>query len=465
MNKRHVTCMFLMVIGITFISFIGQSFGKSKESTKVVRVIFDMDPATTMYKYEGDKQIAIPVFKYDPRKDITASLKKSGFKVVSQNSKNYDLSLKITHRERARQTGSYPGDTSSKTMIDHLGFVLEDKDGAILLKEGRGPFGTYVPMTAVKQSFIKDLVELVQIRIEKADETSCWIEFVSRKGDEASLKAIEKAGDPKYKAREEQLIALKPILRSHKFSSRVVSLHLLQALGYTPGSDMESAAFFIIQTYPFHRWSAQVGEMTPGAWAARQGVISVIRHGTTAIDLLVEDLKGKQDLNSLRYGVKDGGVATRAKAVLMRLSKEQWTKFGYSKRASIGRGVDYIDRKPESDFFHVKYSDRGKVLGEVEVVNPERASKVYAGLWNQEWNDYAIKKLVEVLEKGRNVSIDEDYLKKTEINNRNYFRDVVDILGKIADSRAIQPLKSYLDHPKLAKDAKKAIENIEKREK
>jgi hypothetical protein len=451
-----------MAVVIAIISLSCQDRSTSIENKKIIRVIFDMNPATIKYTYKGNKKIANPVFSHDPREEITASLKEAGFKVVSQNRKNYDLSLKIIYRERARQRGLYPGDTYHEIMINHIGFVLEDIAGAILLKEGRGPFGSDESMTAVKQSFIKDLVELVQILIEKANETSCWIEFVSRRGDEASVKAIEKAGDPKYTAREEQLILLEPMLRSHKISSRMVSLRLLQELRHTPSSNSDSAAISIVQSYPFHRWSATNIESTSGAWAARQGVIPVIRYGTTAIDLFVEDLKGKR----YRGGWGVGGVASRAMAVLMRLSRERWTKFGYAKWASIGRGVDYIDRKPESDFFHVKYFDWGnKLLGEVEVVNPKRASEVYYKVWNQEWNDYAIKKLVEILEKGKNVPIDEDNSKQTGIDNQNYFQAAIEILGEIADSQVIPLLKSYLDHPKLAEDAKKAIKNIEKREK
>ena len=422
-----------------------------------------MSPATTVYK----KGKAIAVYKYDPRKSINVGLKKAGFKVVSKRSKSYDLTLKITYRERARQISRYPGDMSPpKIIIDHIGFVLEDKKGIKLLKIDRGPFGLYTSMKNIKQAFIKDLVELVRIRIKKPDETSCWIEFVSKRGDNSSTKAIQLAGDSTYKHREIQLQVLKPLLRSHNVSVRVISQRLLKTLNYTPTNKIEKAALFIIQTYPFHRWSAQVGEMKPGAWAARQGVISVIRYGTTAIDLFVEDLKGKQNLNTLYYGVEDGGVATRAKSVLLRISKKRWAKFGYTKYSSIGRNVVYVDHKPKTDFFKVKYfSDWGKLklIGEVEVVNPQKASEVYSKVWKQEWNDYAIKKLNDVLIKGKNVSNIKVYLKRNGIDNRNYFEDVINILGKIADNRAIAPLKNYLSHPKLANKVQKAIKEIGKR--
>lgn len=182
-------------------------------------------------------------------------------------------------------------------------------------------------MIHIKNSFVKDLVELVQIRIGKDDETSCWIEFVSRRGDEANVIAIEKAGDPKYSKRGEQIIALKPLLRSRDLSFRELSLRLLQALEYTPSSNAESAAFFIVQTYPFEAWMETKKEYSSDAWAARQGVIPVIRYGTAAIDLFVEDLKDKY------WG--------RAKAVLLRLSKERWAKFNYAKRP----GFFYFKKK------------------------------------------------------------------------------------------------------------------------
>ncbi len=451
MEKRYGIRIFPLVVGIIFISLSCQCGGK--KYTKVIKVIFDMDQATTSYKNEGGKKIATAEFKYDPREAITDSLDNAGYKVVSPDDDNYDLVLKIMHRERARFTGRYTGDTSSKTVIEKMGFELHDKDGTLLLEEKRGPFA-YEPMIFVKLSFIKDLVELVQIRLEKADETACWLESVSRRGDKASVKAIEKAGNPNYNAREEQLIVLKPIIRSHDFYSRTAAVRLLEELGYTADSFRDSAAFYIVKTYPFHRWSATSGERTPGAWAARQGVISVIKYGTTAIDLFIEDLKGKQT----------GGVVSKAKAILERLSDERWSEFNYAKFSSIGQNVQYVDRYAKTDFFSVRYfSYNKKLLGEVEVVNPQKASKVYSKVWDQQWNDYTINKLAEILDKGRDASNNSDFL-KTGTSNPNYFKDVIEILGQIADNRVIQSIKNYIDHPKLAEDAKKALENIEKRE-
>ena len=456
MIKRIVHHMLLLVFMMSCFIISSQEYASTTKYKKVVRVI-------TTY----NKGKAIPVYKFNPRKEITRGLQKAGFKVVSEKSKNYSLTLKITYRERARQISRYPGDNSPpKILIDHIGFVLEDKAGTILLKEERGPFGTYASMENVKQSFVKDLIELVKIRIKKGDETSCWLEFVSRRGDEAGTNAIQKAGDSTYSERKDQIIALKPFLRSHEISKRVITLRLLKTLEYVPISNTEKAAFFIVQTYPFHRWSAQVGEMDPGAWAARQGSISVMKYDTTAIGLLIEDLKGRQNLNSLLYGVESGGVAARANSILLRLSKERWAKFGYTKSASIGRQVKYVDKKPNSDFFKVEYFSiwgKQQSLGKVEVVNPKRAPEVYSKVWNQEWNDYAIKKLIDVLKKGKNVSNVESYLIKEGIDNRNYFKNVIDILGKIADNRAIAALNNYLTHSIFADNAKKALKEIENR--
>jgi hypothetical protein len=159
-------------------------------------------------------------------------------------------------------------------------------------------------------------------------------------------------------------------------------------------------------------------------------------------------------------------VATRANSVLLRLSTERWTKFGYSKYASIGREVKYEVNKPNTDFFKVEYfTSFGelKSLGLVEVVNPDKAPDAYSKVWNQEWNDYATKKLVEVLNRLKNVSNEETYMKNEGIDNRNYFENVIDILGKIADNQAIAALKNYLTHSKFADNAKKAIKEIENR--
>ena len=462
MKKRYLIYMILMVISLPLNI---QSHNYTYEVKKIIRVQYDLAPATSRYVVRDGKRVPVAVFKYNPIKEIKAKLIKAGFEVVSQNSSKFDLSLKVSHKERVRLMNRYPGDNTQKTMIDHIGFVVEDKNNKILLKVDRGPFSSYTSMDDVKQSFINDLVELLQIRSEKDNETACWLEFVSRRGDQAGLEAIEKAGDNNYPLRDEQIAVFKPMLRNPDLTSRMLACRLLDSLAFIPADENEKAVLSMVKSYPYQRWSAQSAESTTGAWAARQGVISIIKFGTTAIDLLVEDLKGKEDINTQRYGVSDGGVAPRAKAVLKRLSAEQWTKFTYAKFSSIGRNVEFVEHEAEADFFKVKYFDfRNKLMGEVEVVNPKKATEAYAKVWNEEWNDYTTGQLMDVLKNGKHLHADKNALIKVGIHNPNYYRDLLEILGEIAD-RSINPsLETLLSNPKLQADVQKAIEKINKRE-
>ena len=129
--------------------------------------------------------------------------------------------------------------------------------------------------------------------------------------------------------------------------------------------------------------------------------------------------------------------------------------------------MKYVEHKPESDFFNVKYFDVFKkiLIAEVEVVNPKKALEIYSKFWDQEWNDYTIKQLVDVLKNDINIGTDKNDLMKAGIDNKNYFRDIIEILGEIADSRINQELETLLANPKLAMDAKKAIEKINSKEK
>ena len=430
MNKRHVTRNFLIVVVIAFISLTGQNCLSSTKNKKVIRVIFDMNPATIRYK-DGEK---IPVFKFDPRKDITASLKKAGFRVVSQDSKNYDLTLKINHIERARQTGRYSGDLSHKIMIDHIAFVLEDKDGAILLKEGRGPFGTYESMTAVKQSFVKDLPKLVIHRLQAKDEVSFQISLLKTKGfDKKRFERLSELKDPRA------IEAITPFLRECYAPNRWYPKFVLWDLGYNPEGVEERAVFDIVDLVrPFrgHR------EKMDRARKIKKNVRVILAYyGLTAIELFLEDLTCEVMKNYY-----EGDAASKnAKKALNMLTLNNWRK-------GWGRGVVYLDRFSIENITYLSTEEvkkRLKITDESRRVNRSK----FVNLYDPAWNIYAVKQLINALKQDN-----------TPIKDKvRYLKDVIEILGTIADNRAIDSLKNYLGHPELAENAKKAIEEIEKR--
>lgn len=160
--KRSQAGIISLILVLALVSLAGFGLSGCNGSKKVIRVIFDMDPATVEY----DDGVPNPVFEFDTRPGIEQGLKKAGFKVVAENKKNYDLTLRVTHRERARQTGSYVGDTSHVIMIDHFGYVLEDKDGEVLLEEASGPFGTHENMAKLKDSLVEELLNAIEGYLE-----------------------------------------------------------------------------------------------------------------------------------------------------------------------------------------------------------------------------------------------------------------------------------------------------------
>ena len=260
--------------------------------------------------------------------------------------------------------------------------------------------------------------------------------------------------------RQKQLSVLEPLLkqhlRSHYLATRDVACLCLKELEWIPSCKADSSAFFIPQTYPFARWSSTVGESSLDAWAARQGVISVIKYDTSAIDLLIKDLEGFPELGRTRLGLMDGGVASRAKAILKRLSKENWNRFEYT--SGLGSNVKIISANGDFHTVEYRYSFR-----QADVINPERAKDVLSTFWNQGWNEYAIERLVAVLDTFKSINHEKDYkvyLIDNVIDNRNYFQDIIEILGSIGDSNVVDELKFYLNNPELGDITKKSMTEI-----
>ena len=123
-------------------------------------------------------------------------------------------------------------------------------------------------------------------------------------------------------------------------------------------------------------------------------------------------------------------------------------------RKGWGRGIVYLDR---FSIENITYLSTEEVKKKLKITDKSRRvdRSKFANLYDPAWNIYAVKQLINALK--------QDH---TPIKDKaRYLKDVIEILGTIADTRAIDSLKNYLDNPELAENAKKAIEEIEKRAK
>jgi hypothetical protein len=471
--KQHLRCLWIVTLGLGFLHN-PTAYSQDKQRQRTIRAVFEIQPAESRIVYEGESEYL--ELQYDPSNDIISGLQRAGFTVVTDGSADADMVATVRHKEVAYARRSGREVTSQTVAIDSMMFRLTDADSNDLLTPvrfykfdyARGAYHPdWVDMAKIKETFVNNLVELVAIRSEEDDETSAWIEFVRRRGERATVREIHRAADSSYNHREEQLRVLVPLLelylRSHELRERVVAASCLQEFDWTPTNMVDSAAFSIIDTYPYEESGVPWGdrEHSPDAWAAKQGVIPVMKYGTLAIDFLIEDLEGFRVSGRDVYGLRDGDVPTRAKAILERLSKENWNRFRYPLRP---RG-EVIDTNPgfETVEYYVASPLRGINIPHKRRVEAIRTTEVFSDTWSQHWNDHAIERLVDILETGRTTGTDSDYLREKGISNRDYFKDVIEILGAIGDSRAIEVLRLYVDHSELGKVANEAIAQIRDR--
>lgn len=447
-NRNKYKLLLIILIGLSCIFST-----KCGEAKLRILILCEIDAA--QFEFNGEEKV--PVYSFDPRKEIQKSLKGAGFKVVLREGQNYDYLLRVIQKEyaykhRLKKDGFLLG-------VELFTYKLSDSQGAVLLNERRNPYpGTKAQIQAV----IRELTQFVQLRTQVADDASFWIKIVKLKGKDARPEEILKIGSLKGYQKKQQVALLEPYLRSHQEPQRFFAYGALKLVGYSPDTPLKKAAFYIANNYMWARWSANVGEGSKEAWAARQGVIPIIKYDTAAIALLVEDLRA------------DWTIAPYAKAALKRLTKKNWSRFfGYYKSRgghSLSKWtnddeVKMLDaNERDDDFWRVIYTYiLNPLVGEVEVVNPKKAIQVYSRLWDPRWNVYGVERLTKILENVKTLTIDKDYFKRNDIENEYFFHYVIEILGEIGDTSTVQTLNSYVDHPKLGKFAEKAIEKIIKR--
>ncbi len=442
-NQNKYKLLLIILIGLSCI--FSTKCGKAK-----LRILILSEIVAAQFEVNGEEKV--PVYSFDPRKEIQKSLKGAGFKVVLREDQNYDYLLRVIQKEyaykhRLIKDGFMLG-------VELFTYKLSDSQGAVLLNERRNPYpGTKAQIQAV----IRELTQFVQLRTQVADDASFWLKIVKLKGKDARPEEILKIGSLKGNQKKQQVALLEPYLRSHKSPQRFFAYGALKLVGYSPDTPLKKAAFYIANNYMWARWSYNVGENSKEAWAGRQGVISIIKYDTAAIDLLVEDLRA------------DRTIVPYAKAALKRLTEKNWSRFGSWSR-SFAKSTDNDNVKMmdtnerDNDFWRVIYKySLNPLVGEVEVVNPKKAIQVYSRLWDPRWNVYGVERLTKILENVKTLTIDKDYFKRNDIENEYFFHYVIEILGEIGDTSTVQTLNSYVDHPKLGEFAEKAIEKIIKR--
>jgi hypothetical protein len=437
-RARAIILTVMVILSFNFLCSLSWSAGEENAeievSLNVIRVIFTMDPGREEYK-DG---IPHPVFFYDPRAIIKQKLVDAGFEVVAEDSEEYDLTLRILHRERARATGSYPGDifyspggTSSKMMIDSLEFTLEDGDSNVLLTEVRGPFGTYDNMSVVRDSIAEEVPILIKLRLEAEDEVSYIIARLEQMGVERHLlKRLSTLADPKA------IEGLRPFLRDCWGPMRWEVKYTLMDLGYEPLSTRENAAFDMVDLVsPFWRRpsSSRPEKVNP------KTIIAL--YGLTAIELFLEDLKC--DVNKGK--IDEAATSENAKVALCMLTEVNWAK-------QWGQGKVYLDK---FKIDKIEYLDQEEVKARLGISDKKDFfdRKNVIKLYDQAWNTYAVTQLINALNEENEDVEDKD----------RYLKNIIDILGEIANAQAIGPLENYLAYPELAEYVEKAIEAIESR--
>ncbi|HEB36438.1 MAG TPA: hypothetical protein ENI18_11440 [Candidatus Aminicenantes bacterium] len=465
--SRKIKFNVLIIIMFLFNVFSSNSCSKGTDETTEpiikmnILVVFNMSPSTIEYK--DNKKI--PVYAYDPRKEIKKYLKDAGIKAVAKDDKPHELKLEVEYHERARGTSRYAGDPVRKTSvsISDFSFTLYDGSGQTLLYEQYDPAGE-VPGTKVIDSlarFNEKIPQLILGRLEAEDEVSF---LISRIKKEDFLKKLNRSGGLKLLKRIEgfqdrrAIDPILPFLRVGSNYARWRVKYTLFALGYEPQSIEEKSAWEIIDFERPMGLNRKEQEAIP--WGVRrmsrgaQGLVErgdplerhhfIVYYGLHGIKLLLEDLKRERRKNVWSE------IIEHAKSSLCLLTKENW------KRA-WGQGHVDLDEyfSPEKITYLSTEELKKKLLNKIE--KPPTWAKGrgtirrrhFAALFRQEWNSYTTENLIAALKDGG--------------GNDRYLNDVIYILGEIAAKKAIDTLNTYLSDYAYMAEAKKAIQKIESR--
>ncbi len=407
MKKFHILKYFILVFLFLFCSQVYSANPEKTEiqaSKKVIKVTFDLSPHAIDYSYRNNKKIETPVFEYNTRRDVIKNLEGAGFRIVADSNKNYDLMLNIKYEEREvlGGAGQFLYATAS------FNFTLKDKHGITILKLSHGQRN--LPAEA-KNYITKKLSGMIKGRLQAADEVSFLISKLKQgsslsypvkmelvRSNSLLLKRLQELNDTRAK---DIFVAF---LRSYSWSQRSTARSALLKLGYKPPKgSLDEAAFEMVKT------------------GADLEIIKTL--GSPAIERIIEDIKCLY-ITGRSWG--GGGLTgmNSLESVLKALTEEK-----------ISLVVLRTIRNKEGRFVKEKIK------------------------WKQEWNDTAVTKLIEVITTEHE---EHDSFKKPKstFQNKNFYDLAIDILGEIADERAIETIRGYLAAHPESTTAKKAIKKI-----
>ena len=174
----------------------------------------------------------------------------------------------------------------------------------------------------------------------------------------------------------------------------------LEDLGFEPQSAWEKAAFdMVTQDHP-HRYSID------RKFRKSSAANLISKHGITAIELFLEDLKCGEEFWGMGY--MDGPkIAEHARFALSNLAKWRWWKS--------------------------------------------------SGSFDQRWNEFAVASLTDALKAAR-----EDSTNLAAMDER-YIERMINVLGDIAGSHDTELLQTYASYPQWAKVADEAVKKIARR--
>jgi|GEM_PF-5011161 len=399
--------IFLFCIQVYSVSPVNTEINASK---KAIKVIFDLSPHAINYSYRNNKKIETPVFEYNPRRDVIRNLEGAGFRIISDNNKNYDLTLKIEYEEGEvlGGAGQFIYATAS------FNFTLKDKNGMNILKLTHGQRN--LP-SETKNYVTKRLSGMIKGRLQAADEVSFLISKLKQgislrspvkmelvRSNSPLLKRLQELNDARTK---DIFLAF---LRSYSWDQRSTARSALLKLGYRPPKGSLDEATFEM---------AKTGGLNPDR-KLREIIITL---GSPAIERIIEDIKCLYITGQSAYGGGLTGMNSLEK-VLKVLTEEKMSPF-------LQRTI----RNKQGRFVKEKRK------------------------WKQEWNDTAVTKLIEVI---TNEHKEHDSFKKPKstFQNKNFYDLAIDVLGEIADKRAIETIRGYLAAHPESKTAKKAIKKI-----
>lgn len=316
-----------------------------------IRLSINVSSNRTAYSYQGDKAIPKPIMDYYPHDDIRSSLKKAGFRIVAEETKDYDLALEVNYKERYSSMTIGPGQT--REFIDrNVAFVLRDKAGTVIF-EDKLPGDPSEKV--VKTYFLEDLPKLVKERPTNAARASALVQKLQTEGFNRDI--LERLGQLKDPSVTQSIV---PLLRTCYASHRWDVKFALWDLGYEPKSGTEKAAFDMVDLVKPFTWYYKYGSSPKTRFPGE----IIQAYGIPAIDLFLQDLECEP---KQRYYEGDATARNARKALISLGSQTALEKHPPEwKKHAVGHLLDDLAREDAESRFRAGYlGDVIQILGAI----------------------------------------------------------------------------------------------------